>query len=225
MKTRRLKIAILTAILGNFDTPFDSVSQALPPGVEEVKFHRFTDENFPPITGLTPRFQYRIAKLFGWQMVPGFDYYLWLDGSMSFLRHDSLKWFFGQVKGYDMALFKHPWRKTIREEVEVITQALVKNKRYITSRYKNGLHQEQLEICLADPAYKDNVLYTSTAFMYKNNKRVQKAMKMWWYYQSRYFTCDQVVLPYVVFKSKLKVKAINKDQYNIPHMTLVSKHK
>lgn len=220
-----MKIAILTANLGKFDTPVDPVIQDLPKGVEKIIFHRYTDENFPPIAGLTSRLQYRIPKLFGWQMFPGYDVYLWLDSSMSFTRPDSVKWFLEKLGGGDIALFKHPWRNSIKEEVDHIEEKLQQRGKYITSRYQNGLHKEQLAECLADPDFKDTILYTSTAFLYRNNRRVQNAMRVWWYYQSRYFTCDQIVLPYVVFKSGLKVAVIDKDQYRIPYLTLVSKHK
>ncbi|MGD0523103.1 MAG: hypothetical protein ABSA43_00880 [Candidatus Microgenomates bacterium] len=220
-----MKVAILTANLGNFDTQVDPVTQDLPNGVEKIAFHRYTDNNFPPITGLTPRLQYRIPKLFGWQMFPGYNAYLWIDSSMSLTRPDSIKWFLGKLGNADIVLFKHPWRKTIKEEVDLIEEKLQHRRKYITARYKNGLHKEQLAECLSDPGFKDTILYTSTAFLYRNNKRVQKAMKLWWYYQSRYFTCDQVVLPYVVFKSGLKVKVISEDQYHIPYLITVSKHK
>ncbi len=215
-----MRIAILTANLGSFDKEIDCVEQSI-----KCDFHRFTDNDFPPIVGLTPRMQYRIPKMFGWQMFPNYDYYLWLDGSFSLQNKNSLEWFLNKCQGYDMALFKHPWRKTIKEETEHIEQKLKENNKYIVPRYKNGLHKEQLSECFADLEFKDNVLYTSTIFMYRNNKKVQEALKLWWYYTTRYFTCDQIALPYVVFKQGLKVNVINENQYNIPYATLVSKHK
>jgi len=220
-----MKIATLTANLANFDKVVDPVAQNLPKGIEEIFFYRFTDKNFPPIKGLTPRLQYRIPKLFGWEMVPGYDIYIWLDGSMSLIQPDAVEWFLKKLGKNDVALFRHPWRKTIREETDHIEEKLQKKGKYITSRYENGLHKEQLAVCLADPDFKDKILYTSTAFIYRNNKRIQKAMKMWWYHQSRYFTCDQIALPYVIFKSKLKVGVIKEDQFNIPYISMVSKHK
>jgi hypothetical protein len=220
-----MKIAILTANLGNFDMPVDPIPQDLPNEVQAVDFRRFTDENFPPVTGLTPRFQYRIPKLFGWQMFPGYDYYIWLDGSVSLQDKTSLKWFLDHCKEHDMAVFRHPWRKTIKEEADFITEKLETGNKYITSRYKNGFHNEQLKLCLADPNFRDTNLDTSTAFIYRNSDKVHEFMDMWWYFQSRYFTCDQIVLPYVIFKNKLNIKVIEEDQYNIPYLTLVSKHK
>ena len=218
------KISILTANLGNFDIPVDCVPQVLPSGWEEV-FYRFTDTNFPPITGLTPRLQYRIPKLFGWEMFPGYDYYFWLDGSFSLQRPDALVWFLDQLKDADILLFKHPWRKTIKEETDHITTKLAQNSRYIVPRYKNGLHKEQYAECMSDPGFKDDRLYASTVFMYVNTKRVQEAMKMWWYHQSRYYTVDQIALPYILFKSGLRVNMIDENQYKCPYLTMVSAHK
>ena len=218
-----MKLAILSAVLNNFDTPVDPVEQELPKGIDLIEFHRWTDSDFPPITGLTPRFQYRIPKLFGWQMKPDYDYYIWLDGTFSFTRPDSVKWFMKQLGNADIALFKHPWRNTIGEEVAHIQEHLDDGKVYITSRYKNGLHKEQFEDILLDKDYVDDHLFTSTAFIYKDSEEVRNAMRNWWLHQSRYFTCDQVVLPYVV--KDLVVKTIPDNQYKCKYLTMVSEHK
>src|ERR1017187_5265848 len=160
-------VAVLTAVLGGFYTPVDPVPQVtrIP-----YDFHRFTDEDFPPITGLTPRFQYRIPKMFGWQMFPSFDYYIWIDGSVSLVREDSVNWFLDQLGDADMALFKHPWRKTIKEEVDFLEERLTRPQgdKYLTPRYKNGLHKEQYADMLLDEDYIDDKLFASTAFIYRD---------------------------------------------------------
>lgn len=217
-----MKVAIISANLGNFDDPIDPVKQDVPDGVE-VHFHRWTDENFPPITGLTPRLQYRIPKLFGWEMLPGYDYYFWLDGGMSLQRPDCIKWYLEQIDDNDLLLFRHPWRNTIKEEVDHIEEKLQQNNPYITSRYKNGLHKEQYEMILRR-AYTDDCLYASTAFMYKNTPLVRIMLQDWWYYQSRYWTCDQVVLPYLVKRSGATVSEIKDNLFKSEYMSLVSKH-
>lgn len=216
---------MLTANLGGFDTPVDPVSQNMPGGFDTA-FHRFTDDNFPPITGLTPRLQYRIPKLFGWQMYPGYDAYLWFDASMSLPNPESL-WYFTMLltnENVDAVFFKHPWRKTIREEVEHIDIKLKEGNDYITSRYKNGFHNEQLEIIQLEQGYTDDHLYASNVFMYRNNDRMKEAMHFWWYYQSRYLTCDQVSLPYALYLAKAKVHVIQDDVFKSEYVSLVSKH-
>lgn len=216
-----MRIAILTANLGNFDTPVDPIEQNTS---HEVAFHRFTDDDFPPVTGLTPRLQYRIPKLFGWQMYPGYDAYIWLDGSMTFGRPDSLEWFVFQLGEADCAFFKHPVRKTIRHEVRHINEKLLYHP-YIITRYKNGLHNENLKEAMSDFTFKDRNLYASTVFMYRNTENVQDFMWKWWAYQSRYYSCDQVALPYAIHKSNIKVNKIMEDQYKTPFLQMASYHK
>lgn len=216
-----MKISILQCVLGNFDKPVDPVKQKTE---HEVVFHRFTDKEFPPITGLTPRLQYRIPKLFGWQMFPGYDYYIWLDGSMTFKRDDCVEWFIEQIGDNDLAFFKHPVRRNMRQEVEHIEQKLKENSKYIVPRYKNGLHREQLNEAL-NGGYKDNKLFASTVFMYKNNDRVKEYMNYWWLFQSRYYTVDQLAQTYCTSKVKgLKVKTINENLFKIGYTSLVSHH-
>lgn len=220
-------IAVLQANLGKFDTPSKPVGQTIP-----FKFHCFTDEDFPPIAGLTPRLQYRIPKTHGFEMFPGYDKYLWMDGTFNLARKDSLEWFEEMLGEGDIVFFKHPARSTMREEtdhIETYLQRKAGTKRgqsYLLTRYENGLHKEQLAKCFAEkPAYQDTALYASTAFMYRNTPKVQAFLKDWWYEGSRYFTVDQIVLPYLCFKHKLKVSVINEDQYKCAYLKEASKHK
>jgi hypothetical protein len=221
-----MRIAILSAVLGDFETsPKDPVEQELPEGVESITFHRFTDKDFPPINGLTPRLQYRIPKLFGWQMFPGYDFYIWLDGGMSLQRADCVKWIMEQLEGYDFAFFKHPQRDTVKQEVEHIEEKLEQGNEYITKRYKNGLHREMYDFAMSDCDYTDDNLYATTVFAYENNDTTQDVMWKWWSFQSRYFTCDQVNLPYALFISNAKVNKIQENLFKIGYISLVSHHK
>lgn len=215
-----MKVVVLTCILGNFDTPVDPMPQNMP-----FVFHRWTDEDFPPITGLTPRFQYRIPKMLGWQMFPGYDYYIWLDGAVTFKRPDCIDYYLSQLGDADMAFFKHPTRRNVRQEVAHIEEHLQLGKPYITTRYKNGLHREQLEEMFRDPTFKDNKLWASTGFIYRNTEEVRDALTDWWLHQARYFTCDQVVLPYIVYKHKLKVNTMNEPIFKSGYISLVSNHR
>lgn len=217
-----MKLAILSANLNSFDKVVKPVEQELPKGVDQIAYHCFTDNDFPPITGLTPRLQYRIPKCFGWQMSPGYDYYIWLDGSMSFTKEDSAKWFVDQLGNADFAVFKHPYRSTIQEECDHIEDHLNQEKPYITSRYKNGLHKEQLADIQLDDSYEDDHLYASTAFIYRDSEEVRDAMRMWWLHQSRYYTCDQLAFTYAL--RGLAVKVIHENPFKASHLTHASKH-
>lgn len=196
-----MNVYVLTASLGNFDRIEQPIEQSMPFG-----WWCFKDEDFPPIAGLSPRLQYRIPKTQGWQIKPGADVYIWLDGSMKFARRDSLEWLVGQLGDGDMAIFKHPDRKTIREEVEYLEAK--KDHPYIKARYENGLHKEQLAEVDAT-AYSDDRLWASTLFAYRPNGAVRAMMKDWLYTSVRYFTCDQVALPYLAWCHGVDVREID----------------
>jgi hypothetical protein len=221
----KMRVAVLSANLSEFDVPIEHVKQNIPDDVEEIAYHRFTDKNFPPIIGLTPRLQYRIPKLYGWDMFPGYDVYIWYDASMSLRHPDSVKWLLEKLGDKDMAFFKHPWRHSIEEEVNHIEAYLQKGNEYIMSRYKNGLHKEQLEMIKEDEDYIDDHLFASTVFVYRQNEVAVETLKQWWYYQSRYFTCDQVALPYVAYAVGAEVSTIEDNLFKSPYVSLVSKHK
>ena len=218
-----MKLAILSANLNSFDKVVKPVDQELPEGIDQIAYHCFTDSDFPPITGLTPRLQYRIPKVFGWQMYPDFDYYVWLDGSMTFTKEDSVKWLLEQLGSADFAVFKHPYRKTIQEESDHIEEHLQAGKPYITARYKNGLHKEQLADIQLDEDYTDDRLYASTAFIYKDSEEVRDALRLIWLHQSRYWTVDQLAFTYGL--RHLAVNVINENVFKGSHITHVSKHK
>lgn len=224
-----MKIAIVTANLGNFDTPVDPIAQDLPEGTE-LTFHRFTDADFPPVTGLTPRFQYRIPKLFAYEMLLAYDIYIWIDASMSLQDKNSVRWFLDVLAENDMAFFRHPWRKTIEEEATHIEEKLKEGNKYITSRYKNGFHMKY-----KGEAISNEKLYASTAFIYKNpyfphlQNRFDntKFFEDWWLTQSRYYTVDQLSLSVMIakYKDRVRIKTIDWDIFNMPFISLVSHHK
>lgn len=219
-----MKVAILSANLGNFDKPVPPVDQIVAPGIE-VSYHCFTDKDFPQIADLPPRFQYRIPKLFSWEMYPGYDIYIWLDGGMSLQDPHAVMWLLEQLGEADIAFFKHPWRNTVKEECDHIEEYLQKGDKYITSRYKNGLHKEMYEAIQQDISYTDEYLFASTVFIYKNIAPVKSLMEVWWYFQSRYYTCDQLALPYAMFRTGITFKQLEGNVFKNKYITNVSPHK
>lgn len=225
-----MKVAIIHINLRGFDNPFLPVEQELPDGIERVDYHCFTDKDFPPIADLPGRFQYRIPKLFAWQMFPGYDYYLHLDGEWTLKRPDSLKWYLEQLSNYDIGFYAHPNRSTIKDEVEHIDDYLHRRKgttrgqEYIISRYNNGLHKEQLADIQLDKDFEDNKLYASTVMFYRDSEDVRDALRLWWLNQSRYYTCDQVALPFALYKAGVAVKTFEEEIYKTGHMSKTGSH-
>ena len=203
------KIAVISANLGGMDEMTPHAPQSL-----SYDNFIFTDRNFPPrFNAMTPRLQAKIPKFFGWQMAPGYDYYLWLDSTLSLSDRDSLKYFYDNCQGYDIVVLKHPSHPNVRQEARYTRKGIKQKARYIVSRYENELLKEQMDEIEADKDFVDDLLAIGGVFMYKNTPKVHKMLKEWWYHVSRYIIQDQISFSYVLKKSGLKIN-IRPDIYN-----------
>lgn len=195
------KIAVVSASLGGFDTPTEHVPQSMP-----HDYFTFTDEDFPPrFNSMTPRLQAKIPKCFGWQMVPDYDYYLWIDGNLTLTSRESLKYFYDNCQGYDIVVLKHPRRDTVRWEGGYLRRGLKEQSRYLVGRYANECLAEQMAEIESDKDFVDDILVNGGVFMYRNTPEVHKMLKEWWYHISRYLIMDQCSFAYALRKSGLRI--------------------
>jgi hypothetical protein len=220
-----LKVAILTANMGSFDPPSVIVDQNLPSNVD-LSIIRFNDKNFPLRNkAMTPRLQARIPKMFGWEMAPGFDYYIWVDGSFSILNKDTVTWYLFQCQDHDIVMFEHPDRKNIKSEAEFIRNKIAEGNQYLKSRYENELIDEQLSATVGQPGYVDDLLIATCSFIYKNNVISKHLLERWWVHTSRYHIVDQLSIPYLVKTSHCEYKILKDDIYHIPYLTYTRNQK
>lgn len=213
------KVALVTVGLGEFNIEPKWIEQSIP-----ADLHAFNETNFPSrMCAMTPRLQARIAKIFCWQMVPDYDYYIWFDNSLEISTNKVVEWFMERLGEADAVFLRHPDRKTVKEEWEYINKLVSENHYYLAPRYKNELGNEELKEIYSDPGYKDDLLIASTAFMIRNNDRVKAMMKEWWYHTSRYHIVDQLGLPYSIYKSGCKVNIINDSYLHLPNLKHIRK--
>lgn len=206
------KVAFIYLNIDNYEPPFESVPQVVN-GDIDFKFYHFTDDNFPPRTcAMTPRLQSRIPKYFGWQMVPNQDIYIWADSGFAMHREDSVQWLLDQLGNHDIVFIKHPYRDKVSEEADFIRENLSNSNR-LMKRYQNELLDEQMT------EIGDGKLYAAGIFAYKNTKKVQDAMKEWWYHVSRYHLDDQLSLFYA-FKN-CDIETIDDDYYHCKYFTFI----
>jgi hypothetical protein len=210
-----MKVCVLSANLGGFDFETKHIPQSV-----KCDYYMFTDKNFPPRSrAMTPRLQAKIPKCFGWQLVPGYDYYLWIDSNINFARKDAVKFFVDKCKGSDIAIFRHQRRPDIRQEYRYSRKGVKQGRLYLVGRYTNEYMREIYEIIKADKDYVDDFLVNGGVFIYKNVPKVRKALKEWWYFISRYAIQDQLSFAYVLKKARLKMKILNEDIYLSPYLS------
>lgn len=178
--------AVVSANIGQFEKPIDDGRITI------------TEKEFPlRDKSMTPRLQARIVKTHMWQFVPGYDYYLWIDGSC---RLKSKQWFIDQLGDSDIAVMRHPHRETVVEEAEYLQHRLDIECPYITPRYENeDITGQMLQINPNLP------LYASTAFIYRDSPKVRAAMRHWYYHIARWHVIDQLSFSWCIKDLKTTV--------------------
>jgi hypothetical protein len=155
-----MRTVLLSANLGEFDKYHPPVPQSM----ANFEAHCFTEKDFPPrYQSMTPRLQARIPKMFGWDMRPGYDLYLWLDASFRLADRGAARWFEQRLDYCDFAFFLHPQRSTIKEEAAYIAQKIADGSQYLISRYASEDLSGQLR-AVTNRDYVDDTLYASMAF-------------------------------------------------------------
>jgi hypothetical protein len=218
------RLLVLSANLGGYDPPSDWEPQALPAGWE-IAVERLDDASFPPrCKALSSALQAGIPKMFGWQLRPGFDAYLWVDASRRLVRPDFAAWMLAHLDdGAELAVFRHPLRGSVREEYQYVRDKLAAGNLYLTRRYAGEWLDEQMAAIAADQRFHDRVLYASTAFVYRPTAQVTAALSEWWLHKARYLLHDQLALPYVLWRWGVEVQPIESDIYRLPYWDYVRK--
>lgn len=207
------KLHIISANLGGFDEDVPWVEQVVPGW--EVEVFRFDDTSFPPRRlAMTPRLQSRIPKMFGWEMAPGADAYLWIDASFALLHEEAAGWFVSHLGSSDFACFRHPDRHSIKEEYEFLRDN--SHHKYLRSRYEGELLEEQYRVISSDPTFIDHRLFNGGAFVYTPDPWIIRALTDWWVHTSRYHCIDQLSLPYVLFRHIINVVSLPGSIYSYP---------
>jgi len=209
-----MRILAHTANLGGFDLILPPEAQV---GVD-MRWRLFADADFPPRPhAMTRRLQAKIPKMFGWDLEPGYDVYLWHDASLRLSKPDSVAWLTAPLANHDMVVFKHPWRTSIREEADYLRTKMSNGSRYLHSRYDGEDLDGQLR-AVQDEGYVDDHLYAGGCFAYRPTTWVKSALKEWWIHTSRFHCIDQLALPYVLHQYAVHVTVIDEDIYHASHL-------
>jgi hypothetical protein len=224
-----VKVIAISANLGNYDQPAPWAEQVMATGVE-LAIHRLDDSTFPPRPlAMTSRLQCGIPKWFGPDLFGPADVYIWLDASVRFSHPYSAQWFLEKLDAlggpYDLALFRHPERSTIRSEIDFCTTKIRQGNRYLCSRYAGEWWGAQRRAIESDGRFDDCVLYASTAFAYRPTPEVRAVFKEVWFHKTRYCLHDQPALAYCLGKSTCKVSVIPDNYMKCKYLEFVRKRR
>jgi hypothetical protein len=208
LQGEKTKVAVITANLGGIDgeniTPLYT-PQVMPQNWE-CSINYFDDNNFQDRKhAFLPRLRAKIPKMLGWQLIPGHNYYIWLDACYILANPNSIMWLVEQIGDADMAVLKHPDRNTIRGEYEFVAVYMTRNSKFLLDRYDGEPMKQQVEMYLSDSSFKDDKLYHMAAFIYKPNKKACEALECWYRHCCLYSVQDQLSFPYISRSLKLNI--------------------
>ena len=187
----------------------------------EIVFQRITDEVVPLRTGaMHARLQAKIPKMLAWDTDPGFDYYVWLDSTISIVRPDAIQWIVDYCDGVDVTFFKHSKRSSIRSELAFMEQQLKRGDHYLIDRYHNEPLAEQVAHYLQDPDFDDSVLFECGVFVYSSRLVKDKKLnllKEWFDQNCRWSVQDQLSLPYALSKVECSHRVFDTTIFDNPY--------
>jgi hypothetical protein len=142
-------------------------------------------------------------------ILKGYDYYIWVDGSL-FLRPE----FMNNVKKlidhpYELINFKHPERSNIKDEMELSIKM---------DKYKNQDIKAQYDIYIKDGFPDDLGLFENTLIIKKNIDHINAVFDLWWIHNLEYSYQDQISYTYCLWKKGVKPDyVINESVFNNPN--------
>ena len=200
-----MKIAILTSLIGN-----GNIISAPSIKFSDIDYYAYTDQevtndwnklttiDFSSDKIYSKRRSAKIPKILPSVVVPGYDYYVWLDSTHQLAVHPSIiiETF---MKNCSMGVFRHPFRNCVYDEAAVIKDVCYDHKDLVDSQMS----------FYADQKYKkDNGLYELTAFITKNCNETRRLGWMWWEQICKYSSRDQLSFPYCVEKCEITLGII-----------------
>ena len=190
-----MKIAVVTAIFGGIDSPKPFCKQSV-----ECDYFCFTEEHSPfPLPNLPDRLKAKYFKLQSHYILPGYDYYVWIDGNVQVTSPHFIKKLI-DASPDGIAIQKHHERANIKEEIDFILDS---ENPYLTVRYANqplfGEYMAYIEAGMPEdaPLYSCNIFgYSAQSFEVHSNVSL---MNTWWNICLRWSWFDQSAFSYLAW--------------------------
>lgn len=211
--------ALLTANIGDIDSLQRLENQSL-----LFHAHYYGSYNLPfPLPNLNDRMKGKYIKINTHRFLPDYPNYVWIDGRVAVISSNFIEKMTENLDEYDVVIGLHPQRNNVYEEISFIKKLISEGNEYLLARYKNEPFDLEEQFYRSEGLPEDTPLYACTVFARNNNEKVNAAFEDWWL-RTLEFTCfDQAMFSYIVWKHRLKVKAI--PYIELLNYVTVGKHK
>lgn len=176
-----MKVCVYTSVFGDYDKIVEPVSQSIPIDFKVC--------NEPHDLG-SPRLE---AKYYKMHPPEGYDYTIWVDGSVRITSRFFAEYMVSQAKD-KWAFFPHPWRNCIYAEAEEAHNM----KKYLDQPIMKQVNFYRSEGMPADYGMPSCGIIARSTWG-------QEINEAWWNENLSWSIKDQVSLPYVLWKQKQTV--------------------
>ncbi|MGW7159265.1 glycosyltransferase [Paenibacillus taichungensis] len=222
LNKKKSKIIVYTCLLGEYEFVKEPLFKS-----DGVEYILFTDNKnlksigwdirYIDIKLSNPRRTSRLAKILAHKYLPPHDVSVYIDASLEIKTEDVHSMVSECLNDKEIALFKHPVRNCLYEEVD-----------YCVSQNENLLHDGTLQKqkYLKDGLPENYGLFENAFIVRKNTKAIQQLNDLWWSEYENGAERDQFSLMYCLWKLEVKVNSISKgrDFRSNPFVNFYSHH-
>ena len=201
------KIAVYTAVYGDKDEVKEPLQQTVDCDYflfTEPKYYEI-DKGWQIIGGYvkpfkTPRMKAKWWKIYPYEsIIADYDYSVWIDGHIEFLREDTVEFLLGSIKN-GFTAFRHPEINCIYEEYNNIGR-----KHRWGNSANQTLARRQLDRYKKEGYPENNGMWAGGILVRDmKSKKAEEMSRKWWRQILGGSTRDQLSLPYVCWKMKYK---------------------
>lgn len=195
-----MNIALVTAVIGGIDD-FKSVPEQ---SIPATGFY-YTDL-LAKHTYLDHRRQALYFKTQMHEIIPEFDFYIWIDGKIQITSKDFIKSCVDQLGYNDFAILKHHERKCIYTEIDHILHCIKKGNTYLATRYAHRPLREEKNYWTSFVYPRNNGLNDCKIFIVRNNKKMNGIFNAWWRYIKNFNFFDQTTIQVLCWLGNVKIK-------------------
>jgi hypothetical protein len=165
--------------------------------------------------------KYYKAKTHEIDILKGYDYFIWVDGSI-FLRDSFLEEVFKLFdRGYGLISFKHSKRTTLEDEIE---------ESRLLKKYTSQPLEDQYKRYKNEGYNNDVELFENTIMIRKNTRENAKLFNLWWVENVTMSYQDQLSYPYCLWKLNMypdyviKENVFNNEKFSYVNYDLLKNH-
>lgn len=196
-----MKIAVVTAVIGGFDTIKEIPKQTIP-----YELIRVDDKDLIELKG-DARHKAKFPKMQA-HLFTDADVIIWIDGSVQVVSNRFVEYMVQQVQDNDIAIGKHNVRNCAYQEIDFICAEIMKGNEYLKRRYDFNTLLEVKKYFKAVEFQENKRLWACGIFARQNNNRTNAMFDLWWKSETQWLTNDQLMFAYLANKFEMKINTI-----------------